>query len=188
MKDRKTKVKVSRKRWVTVASIALIAVAFMGVKFIPSPDLTPSEFKKFEGWENHRVVGGVSMGGGVLSFNLKWENPYLLQGIAGHEMASFKSVPKGGCRWEFNDDFSKVQVSMESPMPMSMMNPEYEMTRVKSNVYEGVWDAGMEKWKMGLTIYPDKMLGKMGPMVFFLKVIPPLSAEEVPPGLQFIFK
>ena len=176
------------RKGVIITSIALLAVALLCVKFIPSPDLTSSEFGEFEGWESHRVVGGISMGGGVMSFNLKWVNPYLLQGVAGHEMASFKSVPKGGCRWEFNDDFSKIQVSMKSPMPMSMMNPEYEMMRLKGNVYEGVWDAGMGNWNMGLTIYPGKMLGKMGPMVFFLKVIPPLSPEEVPPEFQFIFK
>ena len=138
-------------------------------------------------WESREVAGKseIPLGLGKIKYDLVWKEPYLLEGTAQHEFTPlFK--PEGSCTWRFNEDFSKIHVAMEIPLG----NPEYELIRVKdTNDYKGVWDTGLRGvFGVTLAIYPDKMVGTIGPLGFLLKITPPLSEEEVPAGLHFIFE
>jgi hypothetical protein len=138
-------------------------------------------------WKSHQVIGSGKTSVGKIKYKLVWKEPHLLEGTAQHEVLPFLK-PKSPCTWRFAEDFSHIQVTIETKM---MGNPSYTLTRVNTtNTYQGVWEAGFPvgTHEMTLTIYPNQMLGSVGDQQLCLKITPPLAPEEVPPGLQFIFE
>jgi hypothetical protein len=170
------------KRW-TMFSLGVLILSLVPPSLAWGEIDSAGQFK----WEIRKVAGKseIPLGLGKIKYDLVWKEPYLLEGTAQHEFTPlFK--PEGSCTWRFNEDFSQIHVAMEIPLG----NPEYELIRVEgTNDYKGVWDTGLRGiFRVTLAIYPDKMVGTIGPLGFLLKITPPLLEGEVPTGLHFIFE
>jgi hypothetical protein len=175
---------IEMKIWRRVVILTLVGLAST-LTFSPlaSNQSSADEFK----WENHKVIGSGRTSVGKMKYKLVWKEPHLLEGTARHEITPFLK-PKSSCTWRFSEDFGKICCTTKVPMGG---NPNYELIRVdKTKIYKGVWKMGspMGKWEMTLAIYPDRVEGSGGGKPLSLKIIPPLSPEEVPLELQFIFE
>jgi hypothetical protein len=161
-----------------IASVALIFTSAF-------PSLASSQpYAGGLNWKSHEVIGETS--DGKIKYDLTWNEPHLIEGEIQHKLTPFFK-PKGSCTWKFTEDFSKICATIQVPMG----NPNYELIRVdNTNTYKGVWEAGFPRGtqEMALTIYPDKMAGVIGGLDFLLGVMPPLTEEEIPPELHFVFE
>jgi hypothetical protein len=166
-----------------VVSLVVLSLAFSSLASGQSY-ADEGEFK----WESHEVIGSSRTPVGRLNWHLAWKEPHLLEGTVQHEITAFflSMKPTCLCTWRFTEDFSKLWITAEVPMANKC-----ELVRMdKAMTYEGVWETGfpMGKYEMSLIIYPDRIEGSGGGQELFLQIIPPLSPEEVPPGLRFIFE